>query len=467
MKKVLWLVLFMLSTVWLQGQQVVVTGHVEGFTPGTLIRVLVYADQFSRWEKPLATTRTDASGNFRMTFAVKQTTFALLAVNLKKSSFFLKPGAVYHFTVKPDTSLPAATPFDKVPLFVSLKANDDSLNAHIDAYEQMFDRFVRLHFRDVYQYHNHPVFKAFENRVRHRFEGISSPYVRQYIRYALASVAWGARMGSLPELAKKYFVGHPVLYENIQYTDFFLDFFRSYFQSTVKKPVSIDRLLQVLPMRNWSRLDTLFSQAPALAGDARVRQLAEMVQLAKYFYRPDFNRQDILSLFGQIARSSNFPENRKVAKDFMVKLNILQPGTAAPDFLLPDITGKEFSLKAFHGKFVLLSFIRPRCPVCNFQLKQLASLQNNLIDFTNVTVVAGKISPGFMQQVNPAGRGWPFLLLGNDILMLEKYQVVTYPAYVLIDPAGRISMAPAPMPDENLQQRIRSEINAYKKRVQN
>ena len=467
MKKRIFILWFVFWAGWLQGQQVVVSGHVEGFSPGTLIRVQVYADQFSRLEKTLAATRTDLSGNFRMTFQLKRTTFALLAVNLQKSSFFLTPGGVYRFEVKKDTVTPSPTPFDQTALRVSLQAEDDSLNARIDAYEQMFDRFVRWHFRDIYQYHKRQVFEDFKTRVMHRFQGVKSAYLRQYIRYALASVAWGARMGTLPELAQKYFVGQPVLYQNIQYTDFFLDFFQAYFQSTVQKPVSIDRLVRIVPLRDVEKLDALFAQAPVMGRDARVRQLAEMVQLAAYFHDRNFDQKDILFLFDAIARTSVYPENRQVAKNYMKKLKELQPGMPAPDFLLPDVTGKELSLKNFRGKFVLISFVRTRCPVCNFQLQQLKSLQNDLIDFTNLTIVSGKITADFMQKVNPAGQPWPFLLLGNDVLLLEKYQVVTYPAYVLIDPAGRISMAPAPMPGENLEQRLRTVINAFKKRIQN
>jgi peroxiredoxin len=168
-----------------------------------------------------------------------------------------------------------------------------------------------------------------------------------------------------------------------------------------------------------------------------------------------------------MAIKSPFAENRKIAEDYRVKLRQMRPGTPAPAFRLPDFTGKEFSLKDFRGKFVLISFIGTHCPVCNFQLNQLKSLQQNLIDFTNLTIVSGKVTSDFIQNAKPLQRQWPFLLLGKDILLLEKYQIVNYPAYVLIGPAGRIIMAPAPMPDENLEQRIHSVINAYKKRLQN
>ncbi len=452
----------------LNAQSVQVSGHTVGFATGSMVRVLVYADQFSQLEKTLATSRTDSAGNFRLTFPDKVTTYAMLAINLKRTGFYLKPGAVYYFKIAQDSLIRNASPFEEIPLKVQMKAGDDSLNSNIEAYDLLYNQLVIKHFRDIYQYHNREILKNFKAGVKSRFGHISSPYFRQYVHYSLASMAWGSRAKSLDEIVADYFSGKPVLYQNIQYTDFFTNFFQTYFESTVKKPVSRDKLLSVIPLRNLKKLDDLFASVPTLTADARIRELAEMVQLAGHYPDPGFERKDIEALFEQIARGSLYPENRVVARDYLVKLNILQPGTPAPAFRLPDFMGKEFSLKDFKGKFVLLNFVNTHCPVCNQQLNSLNDMSQKLgADFTNLTIVKGKVTPGFIRKVRPTDRGWPFLLLGKSILLLEKYQIVTYPAYVLVDPRGRISMAPAPMPDGDLQQRIAARINAYKKREQN
>jgi len=450
----------------LLAQTVTLSGTVSGFEPGSLVRVLVYADQFSRLKKTVAVARTDSSGAFQMTFPLKNTTYALLAVNLKRTSFYLRPGGIYHFQIARDS---AAYRFHSLyaPLQATFQASDDSLNVFIERYDDLFSRFINRYFREVYQFHNRQILRRFEQEIKMRFAQVHDPYVKQYIHYSLASMEWGARTRSLPEIVRSEFAGHPVLYNNLQYTNFFVDFFQAYFKSTVKKPVTIDRLQQIVPMRNLKKLDALFAEAPALDSDKRVRQLAEMVQLAALFYQPGFSRKDIESLFQQIASQSPYPENRQIAKNYRIKLKKMLPGTAAPAFRLPDLTGKEYSLKDFRGKFVLIGFIDTRCPVCNNQLQQVERMQKDLIDFTNLTIVAGKVTPAFLQNAKPLQRQWPFLLLGKDILLLEKYQIVNYPAYVLIGPSGQIVMAPAPMPEENLEQRIHSVIEAYKKRLQN
>jgi len=467
LKKIFPLLLFLIPA-GLYAQNVHISGHVEGFAPKSLVRILVYADQFSQLKKTLATTRTDSAGNFRMTFPDKTTTYAMLAVNLKHTGFYLKPGAVYHFNIKQDSLIRNASPFEEVPLQVQMKAGDDSLNSYIEAYDLLYNQLIVKHFRDIYLFHNREIMKDFETKVKSRFGRARSPYFRQYMHYSLASMAWGSRAKSLAEIVAAYFSGNPVLYQNIQYTEFFTNFFQTYFESTVNRPISRDKLYSIIPQRNLKKLDDLFASVRSLSTDARVRQLAEMVQLAKYYPDPGFDRKDIEALFEQIAKGSLYPENRAVARDYLVKLNILQPGTSAPAFRLPDFMGKEYSLKDFRGKFVLLSFIKTRCPVCNRQLNDLSDMSQKLgEDFTNLTIVMGKVTSGFMQKAHPTDRGWPFLVLGKNILLLEKYQIVTYPAYILIDRQGRISMAPAPMPDEDLQQRIAARLNAYKKSVKN
>jgi thiol-disulfide isomerase/thioredoxin len=460
--------LFLLIPISLNAQNVRVSGHVAGFNEGSLVRVLVYADPFSQLEKTLAVTRTDSAGNFHLVFPVSVITHAMLAVNLKRTGFYLKPGADYRFNILQDSMSRNASPFAGNAMQVQMRADDDSLNSHIDAYNLAYSQLIEKHFRDIYQFHNREILKSFEAKAGRLFGNVKSPYFQNYMRYSMASMVWGSRSKSLAEIVATYFAGKPVLYHNTQYTRFFSDFFQSYFESMVMNPVSRDKLLTVIPLRNLKKLDALFSSDPALRSDARVRQLAEMIQLAKCYSDHSFVRKDIEVLFGQISRESPFPENKLIASDYLVELNVLQAGTPAPAFLLPDLTGNEHSLKDFRGQFVLLSFVNTHCPVCNQQINEVGDMSQKMgADFTNLTIVKGKITPEFMQKVHPTDRGWPFLLLGKSILLLEKYQIVTYPAYVFIDPLGRISMAPAPMPDENLQQRINALVNAYKKRGQN
>ena len=51
---------------------------------------------------------------------------------------------------------------------------------------------------------------------------------------------------------------------------------------------------------------------------------------------------------------------------------------------------------------------------------------------------------------------WPLLDLGDNILLLEAYNVRTFPEYILITKGSKIGLAPAPSPERYLEERVRS-----------
>ena len=55
---------------------------------------------------------------------------------------------------------------------------------------------------------------------------------------------------------------------------------------------------------------------------------------------------------------------------------------------------------------------------------------------------------------------WTILNLGDDILLLEDYDVQTSPAYFILKRKNKIGMAPAPSPDQYLDYHVR-RISKY------
>ncbi len=451
----------------LQAQEIHIDGQVENQLPGTQVRLQVLADPFSMLLQTLASVPVDANGNFKMTFSVSTTREALLAVGLKKGRFFLQPGDHYRIKVYHDSIASKGSIFDQKPLFFDVKAAKGTINDAFSRFNEMYDAFMMAHLNDVYRFHRKGVVSGFEKQLKIEFQGDTSNYLKQSIRYRLAYLRWSARLLSIPEVAEKYFVGRPVHYQNLQYAEFFNAFFENYVASDINGPLSKSRLAKVVYLRNLKVLDDLFCQDTLLARDKRVRELVEMVVMKKYYYDRNFSSADFDILFRQMALKSTFFKNRAIANNISEKLHQMRPGMPAPSFQLPDVHGKELGLSDFKGKFVLLSFFKTDCPVCLRNLDFLATMKQNMeSNFTHVTILLGNPSSVWIQKILSGNYSWPFLLLGNQLPLLERYQVRSFPAYVLLAPDGTIAMAPAPMPAEGASRRISIYISQYEKRHQ-
>lgn len=418
--------------------------------PNQLVRVIVYADQFSRLEKTIAETKTDVSGNFQMELEVDETDYAFLAIGIKKGEFYLKPGAKYKFDIPKDTASSTGSIFDELPLQFVLQADDQGLNRAIGDFNLRYNELIYRNASAIYQGRGNQLVADFKKRSEMQFIRIKDPYFKDYMKYGLASLA---RIGSRNDqkVLEEYFIDQPVLYNNIQYTEFFSEFIKGYLGGSDE--FSYYDIVEAIDSNNAiSAIDQLLKRDTILAKDPQLRSLSALLLLARKSHNPDLPEGKVLGLISQIHRNHENPKISEIAGNYFVKLQILTKGTAAPIFELPDAENNSYRIKQAEGKFILLSFIRPDCRICLLQMEQMGELQEKFNSkLQNVTIVYG---PGYRDVVEYADLrlyDWPILELKEGILLLEEYQIRTYPTYTIINPDGTIAMTPAPMPDENLE----------------
>lgn len=441
--------LFCLAILTSSAQPVAITGIAHG-QADELVRVIVYADQFSRLEKTIASTQTDANGNFQLAFEVDETDYAFLAVGIKKGEFYLKPGAKYKFDVPKDTASTTGSIFDELPLQFVLQADDQGLNRAIGDFNVRYNELIYRNASTIYQGRGSQMVADFRSRSEMQFNRVSDPYFEDYMKYSIASLERIGRRND-QKILEEYFTNQPILYNNIQYTEFFSEFIKGYLGGS--DDISYYEIVDAIEANNAiSAIDQLLKRDTVLAKDPQLRALSAVLLLARKSHNPDLPEGKVLGLISQIHRNYEDAKIREIAGNYFIKLQILAKGTPAPTFELPDAEGRPYRIKQAEGKFVLLSFIRPDCRICLLQMEQLGELQEKFKSkLQNVTIVYG---PGYRDVVEYATTrlyDWPILELVKDILLLEDYQLKTYPTYTIINPDGTIAMTPAPMPDENLE----------------
>jgi hypothetical protein len=165
------------------------------------------------------------------------------------------------------------------------------------------------------------------------------------------------------EIGKMYFANAPVLYENVEYMDFFNQYFSKYLTATCRSLKFTDYNTILNSPESYKRI------MKALAADSilkrpHLRELVMIKGLMEMFNTTGFNQEKILSLLGSVIAETKFQQNREIARNMIQVLTKLRPGTAAPGFKLKDREQKEVTLADFKGKPVVLNFWTTYCQGC-------------------------------------------------------------------------------------------------------
>ncbi len=114
----------------------------------------------------------------------------------------------------------------------------------------------------------------------------------------------------------------------------------------------------------------------------------------------------------------------------------LPAGTIAPDFTLPDLTGKPVALTNFTGKTVLLVFSSITCPACQRTYPQLKAFSAARPDIQVVMISRGTTAEN-QQMVAEQGFGFPVLAWEDTVA--QRYEVPGTPFFVVVDRQGVIA----------------------------
>jgi peroxiredoxin len=447
------IVTLILSLVFLSvsAQNVTITGRSN--KTNTLIRLFAYEDLINEANLLLDQSQTDSQGHFILEGTVKQILPARIYVGLEYVDLILSPNATYDIEIIVPDQKDNVSYFEKEQPTIRVKrASDQGIYRQVIYSEEIINGYMIEHFNQIYRGRQMRYIDSIQNAISHEVPDIKSDYVKNHNRYKIAAIRLGISADGGKKIIKDYFDGQPVLYTQSAYIDLFKELFDGYFNSASYDNHLLNDAFTEGPAAFKKYLDT----DPLMARNQQLTELITIFNLQKLCYGDRGTSRLAKEHLNYIKNQTKYAEHKTIIDNFFMKYDRLAPGSVAPEFTLKDRNGKEVSLSDFMSGLVLLQFVEGASPVSERQFAELRSLHHQWQDTVQIITIATHDKMDFYShQFEEKHQDWPLLDLGDQILLLEAYNVRTFPEYILIRKGNKIGEAPAPSPERYLEERVR------------
>jgi thiol-disulfide isomerase/thioredoxin len=243
----------------------------------------------------------------------------------------------------------------------------------------------------------------------------------------------------------------PVLYKNPEYMEFFNRFFDRHITGNNKFIKRKDLMITINELNSYPALLDSLGKDTLLRNEA-IRELALFIALKELYHDPAFPDRNIISILEQMINQSNISEHHSIASTLITELTRLNEGTPAPYFKLPSIQGDSVSPDDLKGKPVYLSFKTTWSSPCLAEFALMDTLYGQYGTEIQFVSVMFDLDPDVVKRFRQEkGYQWIFLFNGTGTDLIEKYNIRTFPVFMLIDKEGIIYRYPAYKPSEVIE----------------
>ena len=417
------------------------------------MRLFAYEDLVNETGLLLDQSQTDANGQFLLEGNVKQILPARIYVGLEYADLILTPNTTYEIEIIVPEKKDDISYFEKeLPTIRVKRASDKGVYRQIIYSEEIINAYMTEHFIQISRGRQVRYIDSIQNAINREVPDITSDYVKNHNRYKIAAIKLGISTDGGKKIINDYYNGQPILYNHSAYIDLFKELFDGYFNSA-----SYDsHLLNEAFVKGPTAFNEYLATDPLMAKNLQLAELITIYNLQKLCYRDRGTSRLAKDHLNYLKSQTKYAEHKTIISDFFAKYEHLSPGADAPGFNLNDSNGKTVSLADYKDGLVLLQFVDGTSAVSEHQFAELRNLHYQWRDTIQIlTIAPHEKMEFFKKQFAEKRMDWPLLDLGDNILLLEDYNVRTFPEYILIRKGNKIGEAPAPSPERYLEERVR------------
>lgn len=459
-KTIFVLILLLLISNIAVSQNVKIEGKVN--KPNALIRLLTYNDMLTYEQTLVYETKSDDEGNFLIEADVDDVTMAQVAVNLERVDLLIKPEASYELEIVIPEQKNDISYFEREsPTLKIISISDDELYTQYHVSNMIIDDFLYENFNQIYRNRKLSLLDTLELVIKRNIPEMKSDFVKDNIRYRKAAIQMVVNNDNGKKVINQYFNKQDVQYSNPAYMNLFHEIFANYLASRQFSPSELRYMLY----QDYDRFMTYFKEKDVfLAENQNLAEIILAYNLKRMFYELQDDRKVILEKLKSIGQNTNNQKNKDIVNDILKQIDRLSFNSEAPAFSLKDRNGNVVKLTDFKENMLLIQFVNKVSAMTDYQFELLKDFSNQWQDTIQIVTIATKESfEDYEKLFDEKNYKWTLLNLENEILLLEKYQIKTYPDYVIIGKNGKIGMSPAPSPEQYLDFHIRRLYKYYKK----
>lgn len=459
--------MLLLASSELFSQNVIIKGKITSADkkqmPAALVRLMTYNDMLTCELTTVYETHSDEEGKFIIETDIDDVVLAQIAVDLERVDMLLKPNSSYEIEIEIPEQEEYVSYFERQnPNIKIINSDDDNLYYQYYMSDLIIDDFILNNFSKIYRSRQTSMLDSIDNHIERGLGEINSDFVRDNIRYRKAALQMVINNDNAKKVINQHFNKQKILYSHPAYMNLFQEIFSNYLSSNQFHPSDIRNLLYA----NYdSFLKYINGKDVFLAENQELAEIIIAWNLKRMYYEMPDDKAQILTYINNIAQNTKNQKNKKIVDDILKQIDRLSFNSDAPTFALKDSDGNLIKSSDYKDDIVLLQFVNKVSDMTEHQFNTLKEFSELWKDNVKIITIATKDSfDDFQQTFDNKGYKWKLLNLGDNIILLDEYQIRTFPDYIILGKENKIGMAPAPTPDQYLDFHIERIYKYYHKK---